>query len=871
MVSPHSNLKPTLHLNTGVGRPRLASVHFDAPLRPRASTRGSPIEPIDSPPFMSPPEHDSESSGSEAECWMRGRSPSATRVGTNLFGILASSATFNEMDLTGFRGHRDTLATLALRRIEHSTNLPIEVYARVLRYLDLQSYKSMRLTCRCWSAASTYIRPLRLPPVCTLPAEIIKHVYGYLSPLHMDAARHTCRMWMTASLEHRLLAQVMNWTGFRSAVEADAARNQQLSHPVGGEWRLSKRLATECSLSRGWTGNGFANKSTAATPSYPVLTHEPPSSRHIERDKTTSLFLSSTIDFTMVLQSTSPPSVPRFLVSSCGRFLLAVVASNVYVYRIREPEASNARYQHGGHMEFLICIACPGPILAISMDTSQGRYSIAALLEGRKGLIFDAPELNLMDRRSGSSSPHSERDTRNVTQAWDLKATPLATPTTSQRPWLPNHTDVYHLSPAAPSPSYVQSTSVPVQFVPHTLYRNLCSKTSPPLTVAIAPHRRCVAIGSSAGIELHWQDATTGQELSRWIELIGPAECIHFLLPLRSQDDGAQARSLRLVASRAGPASYHDPFTLNDAWGYEHCRFLQAIPLTDGRHLVFTDPSNGDLCIGTGLNRPFGGPKPVKTFILQRPEHTLGEKAEWPRLYKAGSELRWGARVVVTFGNDIWLYCIPPDWLSAPIEGALQGDVEVDRDGMVVIRGIKIGSLPDLDELAIGTSNGEVVIHAFSTTRPAQVWQIARHPARSVLERFVNADGKVLASGLEGTGITVRDFATQLDDDAANPTALPGHSGLDVKYTTYRSLDAHELPTRVVDDETHDIELKDFASAVSQPMEPETEDEGYASGLEDDDGEWGKGAEDEEVDMSLEDGWGDMRLVRLEVEVLCGG
>ncbi|KAL8780925.1 MAG: hypothetical protein Q9213_006236 [Squamulea squamosa] len=856
-------MKPILHLNTVVGRPRLASVHFDAPLRPRASTRGSPIEPIDSPSFMSPPEHDSESSGSEAECWMRGRS-SATRVGTNLFGILASSATFNEMNLTGFRGHRDTLATLAIRRIEHSTELPIEVYARVLRYLDLQSYKSMRLTCRCWSAASTYIRPLRLPPIYNLPAEIIKHIYGYLSPLHMNSARHTCRKWMTASLEYRLLAQVMNRTGFRSAVEADAARNQQLGHPIGGEWRLSKRLATECSLCCGWTGNGFANKSTAASPSYLVLTHDPPSSRHVGNDKTTSLFLSSTIDFSMILQSTSRQSVHRSIVSNCGRFLLVVIASVVYVYRIREPEAPNARYQHGGHMEYLICIACPGPILAVSMDTFQDRYSIAALLEDRKGLIFDVPELDLMARRSGLSS-HSEHDTRNVTEAWDLKASPTATPTTSQRPRLPIYTDVYHASPAASSPPFVWPSPVPVQFIPHTLYRNLCSKTSPPLTVAIAPHRRCVAYGSSAGIELHWQDATTGQELSRWIELIGPAECIYFLLPIRSEDDGARSRCLILVTSRAGPTYYHDPVTLNEAWDYEHCRFLHAIPLADSRHLVFTDPSNGDICIGTGLDRPFGGPKPVKTFVLQRPE-----EVPWPRIYKAGSELRWGARVVVAFGNDIWLYCIPPDWLSASIEGALQGDVEIGRDGMVVIRGIEIGSLPDLDELAIDTSNGEVLVHAFSTTRPAQVWQIARHPARSVLERSVNADGNVVAAGFEGTGITIRDFATHLNDDTAHHTALPDNRDLDVAYTAYQSLDAHELLARVVDDETQDIELRDFAPADLQPTEPETEDEGYASGLEEDEGEWGNGVV-EEADMSLEDGWGDMQLVRLEVEVLCGG
>ncbi|KAL8876706.1 MAG: hypothetical protein Q9192_008816, partial [Flavoplaca navasiana] len=48
-------------------------------------------------------------------------------------------------------------------------------------------------------------------------------------------------------------------------------------------------------------------------------------------------------------------------------------------------------------------------------------------------------------------------------------------------------------------------------------------------------------------------------------------------------------------------------------------------------------------------------------------------------------------------------------------------------------------------------------------------------------------------------------------------------------------------------------------------------DEGYVSdGCEGDEG-WDAEKGEEEVDMSLEDGWGDMQLIRLEVDVLCGG
>ncbi|KAL8856606.1 MAG: hypothetical protein Q9178_006761 [Gyalolechia marmorata] len=869
MVSPRSAPKPALHLNTNIERLRPGGVHFDAPLRPRASTRGSPPETIDSPPILSPPDYESSGSDSESECWMRGRpSGDTARVGlrlpfgydhqdgsnainitspnqssrplsrahTNLFGMLASSATFNEMDLTSFRGHRGTLATLTLRRVKHSIDLPIEIYARLLRFLDFQSYKSMRLTCRCWSAALTYIRPLRLPPVYALPAEIIKHVYSYLSPLAMNAMRHTCRKYMTASLEYRLLAQVMKRVGFWRAVEADTARNEQLGHPVGGEWRLSKRLATECSLCR-----------------------------------PNSLSLNSTIDFSKLLQSASGnPTTLRFIVSNCCKFLLVLDASVINVYCIRDLGSSNARYEYGGHLELLIRIACPGTVLALSMDTSQDRYSIAVLLEDRKGLVIDVPELSLMARRSGSSSPHSERDTRNVTEDWDAKASPTATPTTSQRPRLPVYTDVYHTSPVGPSQEFVQPSPVPFQFIPHTLYRNLCSKTSPPLTVAIAPHRRCVAFGSSAGIELHWQDATTGLELNRWMGLIGPAEYIHFLPP-RKEDEKDLSKTLRLTASRAGPTYYHDPLTLNEAWDYEHCKFLRAVPLSDGQHLFYTDPDDGNLYLGTGLHHPFGGPKPIKKFIFQRPRQSM-----WPRCYKAGMDLRWGARVAVAFGNDIWLYCVPPDWLAAPPQSSLHGNVEYNKHGMVVVRGVEIETLPDLVELAIDTSNGEVTIHAFSTTHPARVYQMRRYPTRSQLERSVGVDGMVVDMGLPDTVTRIRDFAPFLDDGSIRSKNLFTDLETEVKYTGSLKLDIQELPVRGVEDETNDIEMRDLGYVEEREIEIEIEDEdeGYVSGVEEEeegDGEWRRGADDEDADMGFEDGWGEVRLVRLEVEVLCGG
>ncbi|KAL9627308.1 MAG: hypothetical protein Q9204_006662 [Flavoplaca sp. TL-2023a] len=70
-------------------------------------------------------------------------------------------------------------------------------------------------------------------------------------------------------------------------------------------------------------------------------------------------------------------------------------------------------------------------------------------------------------------------------------------------------------------------------------------------------------------------------------------------------------------------------------------------------------------------------------------------------------------------------------------------------------------------------------------------------------------------------------------------------------------------------------EIEGFAQGVKEEeevlVEEDLVDEGYVSdGCEGDEG-WDAEKREEDADRSLEDGWGDMQLVRLEVDVLCGG
>ena len=70
----------------------------------------------------------------------------------------------------------------------------------------------------------------------------------------------------------------------------------------------------------------------------------------------------------------------------------------------------------------------------------------------------------------------------------------------------------------------------------------------------------------------------------------------------------------------------------------------RAVPLSDGYHILFTDPGTGLLCLGS--DAPVGGPtKLLRKIWFQGPEG-MGS----PVCYAGGSDLRLGVRVVAAFG-----------------------------------------------------------------------------------------------------------------------------------------------------------------------------------------------------------------------------
>ncbi|KAL8745399.1 MAG: hypothetical protein Q9190_002453 [Brigantiaea leucoxantha] len=787
----------------------------------------------------------------DAEYPIKGRHP-LKRAHSSMFGILAPSATFGSIDLTRFGGHRGTFAMLTLPREHDSWDFPVEVFARIASYIDFETYRALRLSCRQWSAAITHIRPLRFPVVYRIPAEIVKRIFLHLSLVDFNAARHSCRAWMVYSLEYRLLALRLKRHGWWTAAQADTAVNEQLGHPIGGEWRLSKRIATECSLRPGWTGSGFIE--SLDVPSIFQL-HPFNSPSITQQQSRTGLVLNGEIDFTSLAigidqKNPTPSWKSRFEVSHCGRFLFVVKEYLIHIYTLYNHRQAPLSQKHRCHLGFLTSIQCPYSVLAVSMDSSSGRYSVAVLMKDRMGLIFDVPDLDAMAKLSDSGSPHSERDTRNVTPDWDIKSSPTATPTTSQRPPKePIYTDMYHTLPDSKSPTTSLSSPVPVQFIPHTFYRNLCSKSAPPISVTICPHRRCVAFGSLRGVELHWVDANTGSELSRWFQLAGPAESIHFL-DLRPEED--DTRQLRMICSRTRPPIRN---SICCAWNVDSCRFVGGMPLSDGHHVLYIDPVIKTLCLGTGLRHGFGSRKPVKVAEMVQPsackcvdESEDCENFQLPSVYKVSAELRWGARIVAAFGEKVWLFCVPPDLLVEPPLEEDDSAVEIERyfeSGPAIIRGVEIGSMDaKIRDLTIDASGGNLTVYAFSANGTARVWQLcARYPKRRENQNLiVQIDGRIMDPEMREEG------ATFMYEIAFRKSPLKEGGESDEEGYFY------------AEEEEAGVEGEVQGEEEAQPEE----EGGFWDG--DNDMEW-----KHPQGVIEEEWWNVYELSRLEVEVLSGG
>ncbi|RYF39088.1 MAG: hypothetical protein EOO38_23805 [Cytophagaceae bacterium] len=163
---------------------------------------------------------------------------------------------------------------------------------------------------------------------------------------------------------------------------------------------------------------------------------------------------------------------------------------------------------------------------------------------------------------------------------------------------------------------------------------------------------------------------------------------MHFLAPRPGFES---AKKLRLISSAAHPDDrpairrnmYFGRPVYSSFWGslgFESnflrsgspsCDHYHTVPLTDGHHVLFIDPSNEKLTLG--CDAPLGGPTKLLRKVVLVPPHNQA----MPALYAAAADLSQGARIVATYGKELVLYSIPPAviQLSQVEQGAESWDI----------------------------------------------------------------------------------------------------------------------------------------------------------------------------------------------------
>ncbi|KAK5014655.1 hypothetical protein LTR60_003248, partial [Cryomyces antarcticus] len=561
-----------------------------------------------------------------------------------------------------------------------------------------------------------------------------------------------------------------------------------------------------------------------------------------------------------------------FTVSVCGGYVLVAEGGIVYVYAI-----------NGKDIRPITSVVCPKRVLAVSMDASSKRFAIAALLDGRMGLVCDltmstTPKLEkknsqwetaaALDVASSPGAPITALEPGDMVRAnserWYTERVSLFTSRypSNERTSISGHDKTSHDGDPAPdrrssshagtsstvpyhkTSNFISSNndnedkeeSVSVSAGPRSLYRHLCSDDDPPRSVAICPSRRCVAFGCSAGIELHWVDALTGQDMNRWFPLTAPSDFLYFLPPRRGVDS---AKKLRLVSSAAHTTErpairsrfYRRGTGVSSLWGnlglhshgnnsgsprgsspnnHDHYR---AVPLSDGYHILFTDPKSNLLCLGS--DAPLGGPTKLlrkMMFVPPSPSDSADKassegadsnSAIVPALYAAAADVSQGVRVVAMYGESIVLYSVPPDVFAhsmaeqeskveartnpTPYNDATFDDTtnepnlewlrwwpdHMDSCGHakeaciwpLKVRGILIGTVSGLVDLAISCSP-VLTIWGFSLDGRASTWQVdTGHRPLVVSHKVVAADGTIRSVNLDADSDVTRADAGTDDEE----------------------------------------------------------------------------------------------------------
>jgi hypothetical protein len=791
-------------------------------------------------------------------------------------------------------------------------------YASQLEEMTIISSSTSVSTISADSSSLESSARLALPLAQSLPTEIVQQIFKNLSHSDFNSARHACRSWFIHSLNEALLETMLRRGGYSSCLTNDTpiADSDAAGLETNKIWLMSKRISRECALGPDWLGNGFTKK--AEKPSCfvnvtsvdftEVAVHYPgpDSAGTVFTISTCGRFLMAANGcLVYIYELNRHHQVEEGAFPKRSGHMLPVT-SIICPRRVLacSMDTSSHRYAIAILLDGRMGLVCDittitrhsppstnTPASSTSIRTLPGsktsgqNFSESARMKGTS--FLDRISLN-----SSSSPAHADRvasdppfvfpgiattgasftpvgqsEWQDVFQddmpGSSRTAGPSSRHTSLPRAFVVGHDGQLQEFIASPQGTELGSTGLRVEDGPRSLYRNLCSDDDPPRSIAICPQRRCVAFGCSSGIELHWVDALTGQDLNRWFPLTAPSDFLFFLPPRKFIDS---AKKLRLISSAARPnerpaisersfgaQTWGSPFWERFGWGANHyvegddassaqgiltrlridtsrtsltgrmdCSdHYRAIPISDGYHILFTDPGTGLLCLGS--DAPVGGPtKLLRKIWFEGPE---GDGS--PIVYAGGSDLSWGVRVVAGFGTgpeqSIWLFSVPndvfianqgtqpgsstPAWFSPsssreaqnidwikwwPDDGLQEwlNHVQDPVPGIlprsvwpVKIRGQKIGSCSGLVDLVVD-SGPQMTIWAFSKGGIATVWKLDDGRHEGVQKIWVQRDGTVRQGDGEGdiemadvsdespTAVEPPPFRSQSFDGTSTPAAV---------------------------------------------------------------------------------------------------
>lgn len=643
--------------------------------------------------------------------------------------------------------------------------------------VDLISESKPTVTGRSWS------KSISRSAANLAPVEILLQIFSLLSPRDFDNARRTCSQWMRVSLNKRMLECMLKRAGWWDAWQQDC-QMQRSSEAIEDSlvWRMSRRFATECVLSgrkvniekRGFLATSMVDFSKLSN------------IRPISKPRKSSSHHSAS-----ALKKRELVSMSKFNVSSCGNYLLVTSGCTIFMYRLLNRKLAASKEVSLADLadmdiDPITTISCSSDVLTAAVDTSTSKFVVAALLQGRIGMICDV-------------------DTDNDAAG-------------SMNGCKPNDKNTDRLSSGMP-PREPSS--------PHYYY-DICSAEDPPRNVSICPGRRCVAFGCGTGIELHWVCGSTNQGFRRHFPMTQPSEILHFL-PNRPETP----TELRLISSLAGPGmpgcqchktddgsdrphcqihiltDVEQSFTQYAPENTRrpsmvratHCHHYRAVPINDGMHILYVEPRTGLLCIGS--DAPIGGPTSLTRALLCIPPFVKDSSSSTkpglaPTVFAAGSDLSWGLRVVAAYGDRIVLYSVPLDVFNIikkehEKQGhGVMGDSDLARDWLLAgerpskrrestvpnqngdwefllsvsyrptammwpfkIYGKEVGRMDSVVELALQSSHGGARVWAFGASGSTKVFDVdtftsperrpADVPCKSV---SIGSDGSVLSAGL---------------------------------------------------------------------------------------------------------------------------